>query len=111
MKDTASRIADAWKGIRQGHEIIAKALAAIHYAQEECDHNWRFSRQVNNFHDEIWLVTYKCSVCGKEHTDAKPPVCPDDDTPLVRADEVTHMHDAFICPKCCGVQILPLLGD
>ncbi|MBI2004900.1 hypothetical protein HYS79_01915 [Patescibacteria group bacterium] len=127
MKDTASRIADAWKCIQQGHEIIAKAIAAIHTAQEECEHNWRFSRQVNNFHEDFWLVTYKCSVCDKERSVSKSPVCPADDTSLARAkkndieaekERKKPEHQgrynppiAFRCPACQGIQILWVNGD
>jgi len=128
MGDIAYHIQDNRRRVELASGEIAKCLAEIAKLQKSCEHSWRFNRQVNNYHERNWNITYKCIECDSERTDQnRPPVCEVCDTALVRAkkgdqeaeqerkkDKYKGRYNspiAFRCPKCKKIHILWHLGD
>ena len=128
MGDIAFHIQRYRDQITRASGEIALSLKKIEELQTLCKHNWRFNRQVNNFHVHNWNVTYKCTECETERTDGnRPPVCEVCDISLVLAKKGDKEAEkerkkkkyqgnynppiAFRCPKCKKINILWHEGD
>jgi hypothetical protein len=129
MPEIAAMISDARRRADKALEELVRWNGEVAKLQSACKHVWRFSWQVNAYHEHEWQVTYQCTECGIERVEKGPPVCEMCDFKLIRAgkdDKEAERerkrkkyqgHDnpplAFRCTneECRKIHILYHLGD